>query len=117
MRLRTEIWVRAYLRRCAGAGVPAVVVRHGDDDAGAIYIRVSRLDGTSLVFGPAPAGWDGGDADRQWVRLHGKSETDDATADELLARQADYDPDLWVVEIEDREGRHFLEGWLSQDPS
>ena len=112
MRLRSEIWVRAYLRRCAGAGVPAVVVRHGDDDAGAIYIRVNRLDGSSLVFGPAPAGFDGGDVDRQWVRLHGKPETADLAADELLARQAEYDPDLWVIEIEDRDGRHFLEGWL-----
>lgn len=115
MRLRSEIWVRAYLRRCAVSGVPAVVVRHGDDDAGAIYIRVNKLDGTSLVFGPAPAGWDGGDVDRQWVRLHGKAETEDRAADELIARQAEFDPDLWVVEIEDREGRHFLEEWLSDD--
>ena len=47
MRLKAEIWIKAYIRRCAAAGAAAVVVRHGDDDAGAIFIRVSRLDGTT----------------------------------------------------------------------
>lgn len=113
MRLRSEIWVKAYVRRCAGQGVPAAVVRHGDDDAGAIYIRVNRLDGSSLVFGPAPAGWDGGDSDRQWVPCFANGATPDGEADAFLSRQADFDPDVWVVEIEDRDGRHFLDGWLA----
>ena len=56
MRLKAEIWVKAYVRRCAVEGVAAVVVRHGDDDAGAIFIRINRLDGTSLLFGPARRG-------------------------------------------------------------
>ena len=67
MRLKAEIWIKAYIRRCAAAGAAAVVVRHGDDDAGAIFIRVSRLDGTSLLFGPAPAGFSEAARDRQWV--------------------------------------------------
>ena len=67
MRLRAEFWVKAYIRRCAVEGASAVVVRHGDDDAGAIFIKVDRLDGTCLVFGPAPAGLDGADSDRRWV--------------------------------------------------
>ena len=67
MRLKSEIWVKAYIRRCAGAGLAAAVVRHGDNDAGAIYIRINRLDGTSLLFGPSPAGYSGADEDRRWV--------------------------------------------------
>jgi hypothetical protein len=112
MRLKSEIWVKAFLRRCAGAGAPAVVVRHGDDDAGAIFIRVNRLDGTSRVFGPAPAGYDYAASDRRWTgRLDGTDATD-AAADAFLAREAEFDPDLWVIEIEDRAGRHFLDDWL-----
>lgn len=112
MRLKAEIWVKAYIRRCASKGVPAVVVRHGDDDAGAIFIRVSRLDGTSLLFGPAPAGLDDAMHDRQWTpRLSPGGQSDDET-DTYLARESRSDPDLWLVEVEDRAGRHFLEDEL-----
>jgi hypothetical protein len=107
MRLRSEIWVKAYVRRVAVAGAFAVVVRHGDDDAGAIFVRVNRLDGTSLVFGPAPAGFDEAANDRRWVPV-GKGTMSEAEADALLAREAGFDSDVWVVDVEDREGRHFL---------
>ena len=56
MRLKSEIWVKSYLRRCVSQGCMGVVVRHGDDDAGAIYIKVRRADGACVLFGPAPAG-------------------------------------------------------------
>lgn len=117
MRLRAGIWVKAYIRRCQSAGVPAVVVRHGDDDAGAIFIRVNRLDGTSEVFGPAPAGWDEADRDRQWVAVMGARRVSDEDADAYLSREADFDSDLWIVEIEARDGRHFLDDWLAPDVS
>ena len=108
MRLKSEIWVKAYVRRCAVAGAFAVVVRHGDDDAGAIFIRISRLDGTSLLFGPAPAGFDGAAEDRQWVALGPAGAMPDADVDQFLAREAKFDTDLWLIEVEDRAGRHFL---------
>ena len=56
MRIKSEIWVRAYLRRCQAEGVPVVIVRRGDEAAGAIFICIDRLDGTVLLYGPAPAG-------------------------------------------------------------
>ena len=56
MRIKSEIWVRAYLRRCQSEGVPVVIVRRGDEAAGAIFICVDRLDGTVALYGPAPAG-------------------------------------------------------------
>ncbi len=62
LRLRSDIWVKAYIRLCGSTGTMAAVVRHGDDDAGAIFIKVNRLDGTCALFGPAPAGLD--EADR-----------------------------------------------------
>jgi hypothetical protein len=112
MRLRAEFWVKAYIRRCAVEGASAVVVRHGDDDAGAIYIKVDRLDGTCQLYVPAPAGLDGAESDRRWlVRLASGSE-DGAKTDEFLAREAKFDSDLWVIEVEDRRGRHFLDDSL-----
>jgi len=112
MRLKAEIWVKAYLRICSGKGVPAVVVRHGDDDAGAIFIKVNRLDGTARLFGPAPAGFDEGQFERQWVAHLDTPQTAEADVDAYLERQFEFDPDIWLIELEDREGRHFLEPWM-----
>jgi hypothetical protein len=108
MRLRAEFWVKAYIRRCAIEGAAAVVVRHGDDDAGAIFIKVDRLDGSCLVFAPAPAGLNGAESDRRWSAPLGAAAVDVAKADEFLAREARFDTDLWLIEVEDRRGRHFL---------
>jgi hypothetical protein len=110
MRLKSEIWVKAYLRRCAGEGIPVVVVRRGDADSGVIYIKVSRLDGTAALFGPAAAGLAEEATDRRWTLVI--EAVAEAEIEARLVREARLDPDLWIVEIEDRQGRHFLDGWL-----
>lgn len=110
MRLKSEIWVKAYLRRCAGEGSPAVVVRRGDADAGVILIKIARLDGTADLYGPAPAGFAGGDGERRWTPL--AQALPEADVEALVARERKLDSDLWVLEVEDRAGRNFLEGWL-----
>lgn len=109
MRLKAEIWIKAYIRRCAIAGAPAVVVRHGDDDAGAIFLKINRLDGTCRLYGPAPAGLDGADRDRSWMACVDEPGVTEAAVDDYLRREAKIDPDFWLVEVEDRQGRHFLE--------
>ena len=108
MRLKSEIWVKAYLRRCMGQGGFGAIVRHGDDDAGAIFIKVRRADGQCALFGPAPAGLDGADFDRRWVALLKGAFVSEEEADAYITRQARADSDLWLVEIEEREGKHFL---------
>ncbi len=109
MRLRAEFWVKAYIRRCAVEGASAVVVHHGDDDAGTIYIKINRLDGTCFLFGPAPAGLTGADSDRRWVACLSPDGIGESEAETFLRREADFDSDLWLVEVEDREGRNFLD--------
>jgi hypothetical protein len=113
MRLKSDIWVAAYLRICAAHGIPGVLARRGDPDAGAIYIRVSRLDGHCDLYGPAFAGLDGTDAERRFSPCLKTTTVAEADADAYLARQAKYDSDLWIVETEDRLGRHCLADWLS----
>ena len=54
MRIPSKLWVQAYVRRMAGAGAFATVVKHGDDDFGSIWIKLNRLDGTATLYGPAP---------------------------------------------------------------
>ena len=113
MRVKSELWVKGYLRRCAYEGADAVLMRRGDSDAGAIYIKISRLDGTAALFGPAPAGLEGAREERRWQSCLGEAPGAEAAADGYLARQIEFDPDIWVVEVEDRAGRHFLDNWMT----
>ena len=111
MRLKSGIWVAAYIRRCQIEGAPAVLRRRGAEEAGAVFIKVSRLDGTAEVFGPAPqtAFEEARPADRAFVRALKNTPAPDADAEAYLSRQLKFDPDIWIVEVEDRAGRNFLD--------
>jgi hypothetical protein len=111
MRLKTALWVAAYLRRCHVEGVFGVVRRRGAEEAGAVFVRISRLDGTSDLFGPAPqsafgATQEGGRAFAPSIALQ---PAPDAAVEIYLAREVKFDPDVWIVEVEDRTGRNFLD--------
>jgi len=111
MRLKTALWVAAYLRRCQVEGLFAVVRRRGAEEAGAVFVRVSRLDGTSDLFGPAPqsafeAAQSGG---RAFTPSLASQSAPDVDVEAYLARQIKFDPDLWIVEVEDRAGRNLLD--------
>ena len=66
------------------------------------------LDGSIHLYAPAPAGLPGSEDERRWVSSFGAKRVSRSEADVYLARQTDFDPDLWIVEVEDRKGRHFL---------
>ena len=103
--LKTEIWVQALIRRAEVAGAAAFVARRGDRDGGAVLVKVARLDGRARLYAPAMDG----EGERLWLDLSagplGEAEAD---IDTQIAKRAATDPDLWVVEIEDRQGRAFL---------
>jgi hypothetical protein len=111
MRLKSAIWVAAYIRRCNGEGAFAAVRRRGAEDAGAIFIKLNRLDGTAELFAPAPqtAFDDAHPADRAFSRSFGKEPVPEQKVEEKLAKESRFDPDVWIVEVEDRAGRHFIE--------
>jgi hypothetical protein len=108
MRVKSEVWVKAYLRRCQAEGVPIVIVRRGDEAAGAIFICIDRLDGTVSLYGPAPTGLVESETERRWVSCFGSRWVSVAEVDRYLAREREFDPDLWILEVEDKGGRHFL---------
>jgi hypothetical protein len=111
MRLRSDIWVSAYIRRCAVDGVQAVLRRRGAAEAGAIMIKIDRLDGTCVLFGPAPQTSFGEDDDlvRRFVRLHPTPTIPVEDAEQRFAREIKFDPDVWIVEAEDRTGEPRLD--------
>ena len=115
MRLKAGIWVDAYLRRCAGEGLSVYLARRGDADAGAIFIKVDYLNGETMVYGPAISASSPDHDDRQWTRLTGPDPVDEERAEQVIARQVDFDPDIWVIVVEDRTGSALLdESMISQ---
>ena len=112
MRLKSGIWVAAYLRRCNVEGLFAAVRRRGAEEAGAIFIKINRLDGTGTLYGPAPqsAFDEAQPGDRMFVAAVGRdAPAADADIEARLVREIRFDPDLWIIEVEDRAGRNFLD--------
>lgn len=108
MRLKSKIYVQALIRRAEVQGAAAYVLRSGATEAGAVFIKINRLDGTCEVLSPAQRLGAEGEGERIWTRPLGASATDEAAA-EYFTRQVRFDPDIWIVEIEDKEGRVFVD--------
>ncbi|MBU2981733.1 DUF1491 family protein [Lentibacter algarum] len=102
-RLTAEFWVSAYIARLRLQDIPAFVVQHGDDTAGVVFVKLNTLDGQAQVF---QRSFDLMSDTRHWAVL---AEGAEREVDEALARQKRSDPDLWIIEVEDRDGRHLLD--------
>lgn len=103
MRLTARLWVDAYLTRLRLADIPAFVTAHGDDTGGAVLVKLNTLDGRARAFTRSFDLTTGG---RSWIELAAGPE---AEVDAAIGRQRGFDPDLWVIEVEDRDGRHLLD--------
>lgn len=103
-RLKAGIFVRALIRRAEVAGASAYVAKKGVEESGAVFIKIIRADRSSLVLSQARRG----EGDLVWLKPLGDT-TDDEKANAYFAKQMKFDPDLWIVEIEDREGRPFVD--------
>ncbi len=102
IRLTAKFWVQAYMKRLELTGIPAFVVAHGDDTAGAVLVKLATLDGQAKAF---QRSFDLMTGDRNWMVL---AEGNEPEIDAALSKQRSFDPDLWVIEVEDRQGRHLL---------
>lgn len=102
-RLTTRFWVDAYLARLRLADIPAFVTSHGDDTGGAVLVKLNTLDGQATCF---QRSFDLMTGERAWVVLAQGAERD---VDQSIAKQRSFDPDIWVIETEDRQGRHMLD--------
>lgn len=102
-RLTTDFWISAYRQRLSLAGIMAYVTAKGDATAGAVMVKVSTLDGQAKAF---QRSFDLMSGERAWVVLVEGGERD---VDAAIAKQRSFDPDLWVIEVEDRDGRHLLD--------
>ena len=106
MGLTTGLWVSAQVRLCDRAFIPATVVRRGDPDAGTVLLKLNRFDDGVTVYTQASTL----DGEPAWSRGIGPKPVTEPEADAYIARHVARDPDVWVVEIEDRKGAYVLDG-------
>ena len=102
-KLTSRFWVDAYLMRLRMFDIPAFVVAHGDDTGGAVLVKLSTLDGKAVLF---QRSFDLMTGERNWSELASGADRD---VDLSIDRQKNFDPDVWVIEVEDRLGRHLLD--------
>jgi hypothetical protein len=111
MLLSTDIWVGALIRRAEAGGAFATVLRKGDARAGAVLVKVvNRHEGVAHLYAEATRM----DGERIWMQPAPSEQ--EADLDAYIARAARVDPDIWVVEIDDRQGRHFLTEPVDRTP-
>jgi hypothetical protein len=106
MGISTSVWVMAQVRICDRAFIPATVARRGDPDAGTVLLKLNRFEHGVTVFAQTSSSGD----DPAWTRGTGPSPVSEAEADAYIERQVKYDPDVWVLEIEDRKGQYQMVG-------
>ena len=110
-RVKTKLWVQAYLRRRHAEGVGAMVARRGDPDAGAVIVKIALMNGTARVFTQFR------DEVGAMCWREKSAIASEADADAAIAREAEFDPDIWVVEVEDKTGAHALTETVEEAPA
>jgi hypothetical protein len=107
-RLRTDFWIAALRRRAEAGGAYISIARRGAEEAGAVFVVVDRRNGAFDLYGPAPQSvFSDKPTDRLFSAL-ARDVSEQATRSRI-DQEVRFDPDLWVVDIEDREGRAFVE--------
>jgi len=103
IRLTSDFWVQSYITRLSLVGIPAFVTLKGDLNAGAVFIKINTLNGLAIAYHRS---FNPDTLSKSWVIL---SEGKESDVDKVLFRQKSYDPDIWIIEVEDKLGRNLLE--------
>jgi hypothetical protein len=112
-RLRSDFWVAAYLRRVAHEGAMATLRRRGAPEAGAIWLIVERSRDEIALYAPAPQNLimkhDDVGIERCFTAAFDEIWRDRLSVEEKIAREIHFDSDLFLIEVEDKEGRLFAD--------
>jgi hypothetical protein len=105
-RLPTELWVQLHLRRCSAEATPVALLRRGEPERGTVLLKLNQIEAGCRILSQAR------DLEGRlgWLAALGGKLVPEAEADAYIARAIDRDPDLWVIEIEDRSGRNPFDG-------
>lgn len=105
-RLPTSLWVDAHLRHLNEQGRAYYIVQKGAYASGTVLLKINLLDGNVRVLTQIR------DMDGKlgWMGALGQERVAESEADQYIRRAMDRDPDVWVIEIEDKDGKNPFEG-------
>jgi hypothetical protein len=104
--LKAEIWIKAQIRLCDINSISAMVTRRGDSDAGAVLLKLNRLDaGVEVLCQTRDA-----EGNHAWMRGMKEGFVSETQAEAYITKQIQYDPDIWVLEIEDLKNQYVIDG-------
>lgn len=105
-RMPTELWVTAHLRRCTAAGTPVYVIHRGAAAAGTVMVKiVMKGRGCKLLNQSRDI-----EGNLGWMDIYEGEIVDETRADQYIQRATERDPDVWVIEVEDINGKNPFEG-------
>ena len=105
-RLPADVWIMAHVRQCIANGIPATVVRKGDPRGGTLMLKILQYGVGCRVLSQSRDL----NGELGWMAAFKGGIVPEPEADEYIARAIKRDPDLWVVEIESKDGSHPFEG-------
>jgi hypothetical protein len=109
-RLKTSLWVEAHVRQCFLADMPAFIVAKGDAERGNIILKINRFAGGITLYEQA-LDFDG---NKMWRALGAFASDAERDADLILQKKRQYDPDIWIIEIEDGRENYTLDAPISE---
>lgn len=104
-RLKTEVWVKAHIRRCQSLGMDAFLRHRGDMDSGGILLKINAFAKGAMLLEPITQM----DGSRAWTRMTGTDFVENHLAEAMIDKKLARDRDLWVLEIEDPKAMHSLD--------
>ena len=109
-RLKSSIWIQAQVRICSISNLSAYIIKRGDPDAGVIFLHINKLNGDNLIYYQTRATT----GKIAWSQSIRNTPLDDKEAHDYLEKQKEYDPDLWILEIEDPEEKYLFDAIILQ---
>ena len=109
MAVKTEIWVKGHIRQCFAAGLMCALARKGAPEAGVVYVSIRRQHDEHVCLGPAPGPAYDELGRRRWTRLFDGRPVTQSEFDEFISRQTSFDPDIWVLDIDDPDGTGLID--------
>jgi hypothetical protein len=103
-RIPTHLWLEAEIRRLSGLGTGVYVIARGDSSGGMVLQKISDMAGQCRLL-IQQRDFSG---KLVWQNALEREIVTEADADAYIARARKRDPDLWVVEVEDREMKQIL---------
>lgn len=105
-RIPTAVWVDAHLRKFQSDGKSCYILNKGAYATGTVLLKINTL-GQGCLLLQQQRNLDG---ELGWMKLMKGEMTPEPDVDDYIHRAVDRDPDVWAIEIEDREATNPFEG-------